>query len=66
MKAINIEWDVDYEEELMNLPDEITIPDGMEDEEEISDFLSDVTGYCHRGFSLIEDGAYVMLQGEYK
>lgn len=62
MKAINIEWDVDYEEELMNLPDAITLPDGMEDEEEISDFLSDVTGYCHRGFSLIEDSAYVMLQ----
>ena len=54
MKAINIEWDVDYEEELMNLPDEITIPDEMEDEEEISDFLSDVTGYCHRGFSLVD------------
>ena len=54
MKAINIEWDVDNEEELMNLPDEITIPDGMEDEEEISDFLSDVTGYCHYGFSLVD------------
>lgn len=32
MKAINIEWDVDTEEELEDLPTEIEIPDGMTDE----------------------------------
>ena len=53
MKAINIIWDVDFEEELEGLPAEIEIPDGMEDEDEISDYLSDVTGFCHWGFELV-------------
>ena len=35
MKAINIEWDVDYEEQLEDLPKEMEIPEGMTDEEEI-------------------------------
>ena len=52
MKAINILWDVDEEEDLENLPAEIEIPDGMNDEDEISDYLSDITGFCHKGFML--------------
>lgn len=52
MRAINIQWDVDNPEELEWLPDEIYIPDGMEDENEVSDYLSDVTGFCHKGFLL--------------
>lgn len=54
MKAINIEWDVDTEEELEDLPTEIEIPDGMTDEEEISDYITDKTGFCHCGFELTE------------
>lgn len=54
MKAINIEWDVDTEEELEDLPTEIEIPDGMTDEEEISDYITDKTGFCHCGFELVE------------
>lgn len=54
MKAINIEWDVDTEEELEDLPTEIEIPDGMTDEEEISDYITDETGFCHFGFELVE------------
>lgn len=54
MKAINIEWDVDTEEELENLPTEIEIPDGMTDEEKISDYITDETGFCHCGFELVE------------
>ena len=54
MKAINIEWDVDYEEEREDLPTEIDIPEGMIDEEEISDYISDVTGFCHYGFELVD------------
>lgn len=54
LKAIDIDWDVDDEEDLENLPTEIEIPEGMEDEDEISDYLSDVTGFCHKGFSLVE------------
>lgn len=53
MKAINIKWDVDYEEQLEDLPTEIEIPNGMEDEEEISDYITDETGFCHYGFELV-------------
>lgn len=52
MKAINILWDVDDPEELEALPTEIEIPEGMEGEDEISDYISDVTGFCHAGFAL--------------
>lgn len=57
MKAINIEWDVDFEEDLdvlQMLPDEIEIPNGMTDEEDISDYISDETGFCHKGFELVD------------
>lgn len=53
MKAVNIEWDTDGDQDLFDsLPREIEIPDGMTDEEEISDYLSDTTGYCHFYFEL--------------
>ena len=55
MKSINIDWDVDTEEELEDLPTEIEIPDGMTDEEEISNYISNVTGFCHKGFTLEEE-----------
>jgi hypothetical protein len=56
MKAINIDWDIDSGEDkdIESLPNEIDIPNGMEDEDEISDYLSDVTGFCHYGFELID------------
>lgn len=54
MRAINIKWDVDYEEQLEGLPNEIEIPEGMTDEEEISDYISDSTEFCHNGFELVE------------
>ena len=54
MKAINIIWDVDFEEYLENLPTEIDIPNGMTDEEEISDYITDETGFCHKGFELVD------------
>lgn len=50
MKATNIIWDTDGED--ISLPSEIEIPEGMTDEDEISDFLSDTTGFCHEGFVL--------------
>ena len=54
MKAINILWDTDGEE--VNLPNEIEIPDYVdkEDDDEISDYLSDITGFCHLGFELVD------------
>lgn len=49
-KAINIIWDVDDKRDLKYLPKEIDIPDDLEDDDEISDYISDVTGFCHKGF----------------
>lgn len=55
MKAVNIIWDVDYEEERKTLPEEIEIPEELEDDEDkISDYLSEKTGYCHMGFDLVD------------
>lgn len=55
MKAINIKWDTDGDTELFNeLPIEMEIPEGMIDEDEISDYLSDETGFCHSGFDLVD------------
>ena len=55
MVAFNIQWDVDSPEELHGLPDEIEIPDGMEDEDQISDYITETTGFCHSGFELDTD-----------
>jgi hypothetical protein len=51
LKATNILWDTDYDDD-GELPTEIDIPEGMTDEDEISDYLSEVTGYCHQGYVL--------------
>ncbi len=59
MKVYNIQWDVDNEYERSFLPDEIQIPhniaykEGEIDEDAISDFLANETGYCRCGFELI-------------
>lgn len=53
LKATNILWDTDYDDD-GELPTEINIPEGMTDEDEISDYLSEVTGYCHQGYVLEE------------
>lgn len=50
-KATNILWDTDYDDD-GELPTEIDIPEGMTDEDEISDYLSEITGYCHQGYIL--------------
>lgn len=52
MKATNIMWDVDREEERDYLPTEIEIPNGMADKYEISDYLSGVTGFYNDGYAL--------------
>jgi len=58
MRAVNIIWDVDFEDDLESLPKEINIPDGMTDEDEISDYISNFAGFCHKGFSLVDRGAW--------
>ena len=52
MKAVNIQWNVDSEEELEQLSNEIKIPNEMLDEEEISDYITSQTGFCHKRFEL--------------
>lgn len=72
MKATNIEWDIDLEEDEneeevmaeLNLPTEIELPDGMEDEDDISDYISELTGFCHYGFELEESDKYFGLTEE--
>lgn len=62
LKAINIKWDTDGDMEVFNvLPTEMIIPNELEELykkdreyalEEISDWLSDETGFCHAGFEI--------------
>lgn len=64
LKAINIKWDTDEDMEVFNeLPTEMIIPDELEEMhkkdkeyalEEISDWLSDETGFCHDGFKVVK------------
>lgn len=61
-KAVDIQWDVDDEEDLDELPTEMevevprdVIRDGEEAVEEyVSDAITDETGFCHNGFYLRE------------
>lgn len=65
LKAINIMWDTDGDNEVFEeLPKEMFIPDELEimyeeDKEyaleEISDWLSDETGFCHDGFTVVKE-----------
>lgn len=55
MKAINIKWDTDGDMKLLEqLPTAMEFSEGMMDEEEISDYLTDETGFCHEGFDLVD------------
>ena len=56
MKAVNIKWDVDFEEDLEMLPTEIEIPDSIakDDFDAIGDYISNVTDFCHNGYELKE------------
>lgn len=63
LKAINIKWDTDGDMGVFNeLPTEMIIPNELEELykkdreyalEEISDWLSDETGFCHAGFEVV-------------
>lgn len=64
LKAINIKWDTDGDEEvLQDLPTEMIIPEWLEEEydlddpynEEISDWLSEEIGFCHYGFEIVKE-----------
>lgn len=53
MKVTNIVWDIDENDDVL-LPTEIELPEDMTGEDEISDYISDITGFCHKGFTLEE------------
>lgn len=65
LKAINIKWDTDGDKEVFNeLPTEMIVPEELEEMykkdkeyalEEISDWLSDQTGFCHGGFEIVKE-----------
>lgn len=50
-----------YIAELMGLPTKVKVPKNLTDEEEISDWLTDTYGFCHKGFKLEEDKNYVLI-----
>lgn len=74
LKAINIKWDTDGDEEvLQGLPKEMIIPDELEEQyssdreyamEEISDWLSEETGFCHNGFEIVKEVTRQSVENE--
>lgn len=42
-------------DDLFGLPETIEIPESITDDDDISDWLSDEYGFCHKGFSLDTD-----------
>ena len=56
MLATEIKWDTDGDTEaLASLPTEVGIPQDiadLDDDDAISDWLSDTFGYCHFGFGI--------------
>lgn len=54
MRVIDIDWDVDYPEDAADLPTEIDLPYYMSSEDEISDYITDLTGFCHYGFVVVD------------
>lgn len=56
MKAVNIKWDADGDQKVLEtLPKEVEIPKGMNDSDEISDWLSNEYGFCHLGYELVHE-----------
>lgn len=54
--AVNIQWDTDEDDEIFRrLPQKVKIPQGMTDDEEISDYLTNLVEFCHYGFSIIKE-----------
>lgn len=39
----------------IDLPKEIEIPDDLSDVEDVSDYITDSTGFCHKGFRIVSD-----------
>jgi len=46
-RVYDIDWDTDGEK--INLPESMNVT--VEYEDELSDVISDITGFCHNGFN---------------
>ena len=44
--------------EIMGVPEDVKIPEGIYNPEDISDWLSDEYGYCHEGFTIGFDSSF--------
>ena len=62
MKATNIQWDVDGPKDLENLPSVIEIPIDIDlaDDDAVSNYITNLTGFCHKGFDLVGDAVSAM------
>lgn len=52
MKAVDIKYDTDGEN-IPYLPTEMEIPADITDPDDISDYISDISGFCHFDFQLV-------------
>ncbi len=50
--------------ELLDLPDEVLLPDGLSSLDDVSDYLSDTYEFCHDGFTLDYDFSIQSLKDE--
>lgn len=76
LKAIHIKWDTDGDKDVLDdLPKELVLPEILEklykdDKEyaldEISDWLSDETGFCHDGFEIVNEITSIVDTGNKK
>ena len=50
VKVIGVDWDTDgMDEEELDLPNEVEVPSDI-DEDQVSDWLSDIYGFCVKGW----------------
>ena len=55
MRAVEIEWDTDGDESVLaSLPKEKEIPDDLTDPDDVTDWLSDQTGFCIFGYRIVK------------
>lgn len=57
LRATNIHWDCEDENISVFLPDEVDIPEDVE-EEQVEDYLSDLVGYCVYSYNICEGFEY--------
>ena len=54
IRVTDIQWDADDEEDVKHLPTAMFVPAWMDDEE-IGNYITEMTGFCHKGFVVETD-----------